>query len=98
MELWKHYDSTHTRRHTPVHLHTRTRSLRTGPYSCIIQKGALSATLFIKKTCSEGCIQDPISYSQGFQGTEVGRDKVQGAGKTCVESAAHAAQRAPGRS
>lgn len=49
MELWKHYDSTHTRRHTPVHLHTRTRSLRTGPYSCIIQKGALSATLFVKK-------------------------------------------------
>lgn len=62
---------THTQAHT--YTYTRTHSLCTGLYSCIIQEGALSATLFVK-TCSEGCIQDPFPCSLGFQGKEVGQD------------------------
>lgn len=89
IELWKRDDSTHTHRHTRVHL-TRAHAQPTHrPLLLHYPEGALSAPLFAK-TCSEGCIQDPFPYSQGFRGKDVGQHWVRGTGHAYVERATHA--------
>lgn len=79
--------------HAGTHAYTYTRAHTQPLYRPLLlhyPEGALSASLFAK-TCSEGCIQDPFPYSQGFRGNEAGQDWVHGPGNTSVESAARAA-------
>lgn len=52
-----------------MYTYTRTRAAFVWAQLLHDRQGTFSALLFAK-TCSEGCIQDPFPYSQGFPGLD----------------------------